>query len=137
MTHITLQTHLDYAFNAILQKKSNNCKCYLYAHTNFIQCLSIYNVRLANFKGDLMIEHEITLPGTEGHSYKMSLRGIIYHTGYHVITQIIGIQGDIWYHDGMITNGVCTLEGYTTNISMQQSHKFGDKTAIMAIYAIR
>ena len=84
-----------------------------------------------------MIEHEITLPGTEGKNYQMYLRGIIYHAGYHFTTHIIGIQGDIWYHDGMIANGVCTLEGFMTNISMQQLHKFGDKTAIMVIYAIR
>src|SRR6202042_1134208 len=47
----------------------------------------------------------------EGETVVLDVRGLIYHGDFHFTSRIIGINGNVWYHDGMITGSSCENEG--------------------------
>ena len=47
----------------------------------------------------------------------LSLRGLVYHGGYHFTCRIVDQSGNIWYHDGMSTGRTSTKEGKFGTVS--------------------
>jgi hypothetical protein len=47
----------------------------------------------------------------------LDVRGLIYFGGFHCVSHIIGLDGNIWYHGGMTTGHTCKNEGDIGNFS--------------------
>ena len=71
----------------------------------------------------------------EGETVVLDVRGLIYHGDFYFISRIIGIDGNVWYHDGMITGSSCENEGDFDKFSSRNLLKCKGKNLILVVYA--
>ncbi|KAF8867601.1 hypothetical protein BD779DRAFT_1464052, partial [Infundibulicybe gibba] len=69
-----------------------------------------------------------------GAQYLYTLRGVIYHGNDHFTARIITREGDIWYHDGMLTGSELIPDG--TLASRVDLTTCRSRVAIVAVYAL-
>jgi hypothetical protein len=65
----------------------------------------------------------------------LDLRGLIYFGEFHFVSRIIGLDGNVWYHDGMTTGSTCKNEGDTGNFSSKKLRTYEGKKLILVVYA--
>ncbi len=63
------------------------------------------------------------------------LRGIVYFDSYHFISYIISLEGNIWYHDGMIIKRNCVDEGHLKLMTSEKLLTCKNKTLTLAVYS--
>jgi hypothetical protein len=73
--------------------------------------------------------------GQEGETVVLNVRGSIYHGDFHFTSCIIGIDGIVWYHDGMTTGSSCEIEGDFNKFSSKELLKCKYKRLISVVYA--
>jgi hypothetical protein len=71
----------------------------------------------------------------EGETVVLDVRGLIYHGDFHFTSRIIGIDGNVWYHDGMITGSSCENEGDFDKFSSRNLLKCKGKNLTLVVYA--
>jgi hypothetical protein len=71
----------------------------------------------------------------EGETVVLDVRGLIYHGDFHFTSLIIRIDGNVWYHDGMITGSSCQNEGDFNKFSSRDLLKCKGKKLILVLYA--
>ena len=64
-----------------------------------------------------------------------TLRGMIYHGMNHFTARIISDDSNVWYYDGMQSNGKCIKEGLFTSLSQTALRKIQDRKIIIVLYA--
>ncbi|KAF9455327.1 hypothetical protein BDZ94DRAFT_1371138, partial [Collybia nuda] len=70
-----------------------------------------------------------------GKSTSLYLRGIIYHGDNHFTSRVISREGQIWYHDGMLTKETCIEDGTLQNMSNEELKECQDKDLVLAVYS--
>jgi hypothetical protein len=65
----------------------------------------------------------------------LDLRGLIYFGEFHFVSHIIGLYGNVWYHDGMTTGSTCKNEGDIGNFSSKKLWTCGGKELVLVVYA--
>lgn len=71
----------------------------------------------------------------EGSSVVFTLRGIIYFGGYHFTSRIMTSDGQIWFHDGILTGDRSQAIGKTSDFTNSELLECNGKDAIIALYA--
>jgi hypothetical protein len=65
----------------------------------------------------------------------LKLRGIIYHGRHHFTSQIVSLNGDIWYHDGMTTGQTCDWNGALSEHLPQELNTCKGRSVTLVLYA--
>jgi hypothetical protein len=65
----------------------------------------------------------------------LDVRGLIYHGDFHFTSCIIGADGNMWYHDGMVTGSNCENEGNFDKFSSRELLKCKGKRLVLVVYA--
>jgi hypothetical protein len=65
----------------------------------------------------------------------LKLRGIIYHGRHHFTSQIVSLNGDIWYHDGMTTGRKCNWNGMVSEHLPQELNTCEGRSVTLVLYA--
>ena len=73
--------------------------------------------------------------GQEGETVGLNIRGLIYHGDFHFTSRIIGIDGNVWYHDGITTRSRCENEGDIDKFSSKNLLKCRGKDLVLVVYA--
>ena len=73
--------------------------------------------------------------GQEGETVGLNIRGLIYHGDFHFTSCIIGIDGNVWYHDGITTRSRCENEGDIDKFSSKNLLKCRGKDLVLVVYA--
>ena len=76
-----------------------------------------------------------TLIFEQGETGVLDVKGLIYHGDCHFTSCIIGIDGIVWYHDGMTTGISCENEGNFDKMSSRNLLKCKGKKLILVVYA--
>jgi len=63
----------------------------------------VFQINSRNIKISKTLKYE-----QEGETVVLDVRGLMYHGDFHFTSHIIGIDGNVWYHDGMITGALYT-----------------------------
>jgi hypothetical protein len=71
----------------------------------------------------------------EGETVVLNVRELIYHGYFHFSLHIIGIDGNVWYHDGIITGSSCQNEGDFDKFSSRDLLMCKGKKIILVVYA--
>jgi hypothetical protein len=71
----------------------------------------------------------------EGENVVTDVRGLIYHGDFHFTSRIIGIDGNVWYHDSMTTGSSCENKGDFDKFSSRNLLKCKGKKLILVVYA--
>src|ERR1700683_3635248 len=87
----------------------------------------IFEINSRNIKVSKTLKFE-----QEGEIVVLDVRGLIYHGDFHFTSRIIGIDGNVWYHDGMITGSSC--ENFD-KFSSRDLLKCKGKKLILVVYA--
>ncbi|KAJ7130032.1 hypothetical protein C8R43DRAFT_896500 [Mycena crocata] len=82
----------------------------------------------------LCFNRDIRLESTAGLRV-LRIRGIIYGGQSHFTAKVIDPDGQIWFHDGIGTRGVCIPQGNIQEVDPMSLHKCGEKNAVAVIYA--
>ncbi len=72
---------------------------------------------------------------TEDGPEQLQLRGVIYLGGFHYTSQIISPDGDIWYHDGMITKETEWNGNLASKVDQKGLRKCKKRSATLVVYA--
>ena len=73
--------------------------------------------------------------GQEGETVGLNIRGLIYHGDFYFTSHVIGIDGDVWYHDGITTRSRCDNEGHIDKFSSKNLLKCRGKDLALVVYA--
>jgi hypothetical protein len=92
------------------------------------QNVLVFEINSRNMYQDLKFEQE-------GETVVLDVRGLIYNGDFHFTSRIIGIDGNVWYHDGMITGSSCENEGDFDKFSSRNLLKCKGKNLILMVYA--
>jgi hypothetical protein len=65
----------------------------------------------------------------------LKLRGLIYHGGFHFISQVISNDDTVWFHDGMITKNKLEMVAQLDQMSSGSLLKCKGKKLVLALYA--
>ena len=71
----------------------------------------------------------------EGETVVLDVKRLIYHGDFHFTSYILGIDGIVWYHDGMTTGSSCKNEGDFDKFSSRNLLKCKGKLLILVGYA--
>jgi len=127
-------TTADYCHYIITHKtigKCGKCKGEVDKVTRFHQIPSILAFSL-NDKLTLSKKMKVNI---EGSSVVFTLRGIIYFGGYHFTSRIMTSDGQIWFHDGILTGYRSQAIGKTSDFTNSELLECNGKDAIIALYA--
>jgi hypothetical protein len=84
---------------------------------------------------NIQTSHCLEFLTEEGEQQKLTLRGIVYHGGYHFTSRIISSDQHIWYHDGIHTGKMCIRDGILGNLSNDKLRLCRDRNFVLALYA--
>ena len=90
----------------------------------------VFEINSRNIKVSKTLKFE-----QEGETVVLNVRGLIYHGDFHFTSSIIGIDGIVWYHDGMTTGSSCENEGDFDMFSSKNLLKCQGKNLISVVYA--
>lgn len=71
----------------------------------------------------------------DGKSTQLYLRGIVYHRENHFTSRVISSIGNMWYHDGMVTQQTCIDDRELKLTSDDALRTCQDKDLVLAVYA--
>ncbi|KAJ7264715.1 hypothetical protein C8J57DRAFT_1069882, partial [Mycena rebaudengoi] len=72
-----------------------------------------------------------------GSSVRLYLRGLVYHSNAHFTSRIISVQGDIWFHDGIVTRNSSVYDGNIRDLpSLAGLHHRNSHNLVLAMYAL-
>ena len=109
-------------------------------------CLQILNRIVLRFKSALNVlifeinSRNIKLNKTlkfkqEGETVVLNVRRLIYHGYFHFMSHIIGIDGIVWYRDGMTTESNCENNGDFDKFSSNNLLNCKGNKLILLVYA--
>ena len=84
---------------------------------------------------NIQTSHCLEFLTEEGEQLKLTLRGIVYHGGYHFTSRFISSDQHIWYHDGIHTGNMCIRDGMLGNLSNDKLRLCRDRNLVLALYA--
>jgi hypothetical protein len=90
----------------------------------------VFEINSRNIKVSKTLKFE-----QEGETVVLDIRGLIYLGGFHFTSRIIGIDGMMWYHDGITTRSSCENEGDFNKFSSKNLLKCRGKNLILVVYA--
>ena len=90
----------------------------------------VFEINSRNIKVSKTLKFE-----QEGETVVLDIRGLIDHGGFHFTSHIIGIDGMMWYHDGITTRSSCENEGDFNKFSSRNLLKCRGKNLILVVYA--
>ena len=65
----------------------------------------------------------------------LDVRGLIYYGDFHLASQIIGSDGNVWYHDGMTTRNICENERDFDSFPTKKLLKCKRNSLLLVVYA--
>jgi hypothetical protein len=73
--------------------------------------------------------------------YRYNLRGVVYHGKFHFTSRLIKPNGQVWYHDGILTGSKCMQDGILGALPPDYLNTCTDtdnvtRVAVGAIYAL-
>src|SRR6202167_608572 len=78
----------------------------------------IFEINSRNIKISKTLKFE-----QEGETVALDVRGLFENGDFILTSRIIGSNGNVWYHDGMITGSSCENEGDFHKFSFRKSLK--------------
>jgi hypothetical protein len=90
----------------------------------------VFEINTRNIKVSKTLRFE-----QEGKTVILNVRGLIYHGDFHFTSRIIGTNGIVWYHDGMITGSNCENDGDFDKFSSNMLLNSRGKNLILVVYA--
>jgi hypothetical protein len=64
----------------------------------------------------------------------LNVRGLVYYGEFHFVARIIGSQGNIWYHDGIVTGSTCESEGHIETFSRRKLKTCKGRKVVLVVY---
>jgi hypothetical protein len=90
----------------------------------------IFEINTRNIKVSKTLKFE-----QESRTVVLDVRGLIYHGDFHFTSRIIGTDGIVWYHNGIITGSNCENDGDFDKFSSNDLLNYRGKKLILVVYA--
>ena len=86
----------------------------------------VFEINSRNIKVSKTLKFE-----QDGETVVLDVRGLIYHGDFHFTSRIIGTDGMVWFHDGLVTGNSMVYDGLIDSLDLSVCRSKG---ATLALY---